>query len=909
MVGRLFYVWVFSLGLVGLIGSYLIRPRPYELAYMTMQDMQFEKALKQFSKLKEEGDYSVKVVMPLSKLYLQYGKVDEAIDLMEKFVKDHPDNVAAIEQLGVYYQYAQRPGDYLRNLEALYVLQPSDKVLRELANIYNFYGSYDKQIAALEQLIAKYKPTEQDFVNLAYMYASQGRNKEAVILLDKMFAKFSYEVSDDTVEFAITRYMDLGEEDKAINIASEFASKKKSVESAIRFASKLYNKGRADMAMEILKPYEKESGTNMAFFARYIELQIDNGQKDVAYERLKYMADNHILPQMVLDRYVFLLADRKSSAEIGVLLQDNKYDFNQVLATTLLDVLYVVSLQQQNQQAQTLKSRLDPAFLGRYPALDAAIKLIGHDRDGVAACDRMLKSDDLNELERIKLTKIAYAAGQKELVTAGLNGFTRTQGSINKEQMFNIAELYFDVKRPEDGFAYFNNLKQNKPGIYQREIEHIWALMATAVGHEKEVVEWAKQAKPQNLVLVDIFGKSLEYQRKEIALYVANALYDHAQTFQYRRFVADALLLNNRNEEALVIYQELVQKDQSQYVLDGYLTVLERLSKTAQEPRKSEIREELHHYLLAKLTKPGTHEAGKREVAYALYEHGWNDEAEAIFFELAKNAKPESSDVAQLLYLWKGKPKPDRLEWLRERTASADPKEKSIWYKRLVEAGQRDYIIEAVNQTGYWNQSREIRDLYLEVLAEKKQYSALRPLLVKEIGQERDIKRLARLSQIAQGADLGDVAELGYNKLLAVAPQNYEALKELALLNYYRGGYTAANRYFGEYFQKATQADHLTHFYYGDLLDRDFKTSQAQQHYHAALDTINSLAHPNVETLSIKGQLLFKTGQEADAIRLYNDLLSRPQATPQMRADFANLLMNAGRYKEAEHVLFSRKGF
>ena len=91
--------------------------------------------------------------MPLTRIYLQYGEVDRAVELMEDFVARNPHNEQALYQLGRYFQYAQQPHAYIRNLEVLAALSPSEERLRELSDSYNFLGIHDKQVKVLKTLI------------------------------------------------------------------------------------------------------------------------------------------------------------------------------------------------------------------------------------------------------------------------------------------------------------------------------------------------------------------------------------------------------------------------------------------------------------------------------------------------------------------------------------------------------------------------------------------------------------------------------------------------------------------------------------------------------------------------------------------------------------------------------------
>ena len=142
-------------------------PLDRELAFLRFKDQLYESARAELEQRLAEGDLSVGVVRPLAELHLQYADVDSAILLLERFVAEHPDDLAARRVLGTYYQFGQRPYDYLRNLEQVAARAPTQAVLRELAEIYSWMDEPDKQIATLAQLDARGQATADDLVALA----------------------------------------------------------------------------------------------------------------------------------------------------------------------------------------------------------------------------------------------------------------------------------------------------------------------------------------------------------------------------------------------------------------------------------------------------------------------------------------------------------------------------------------------------------------------------------------------------------------------------------------------------------------------------------------------------------------------------------------------------------------------
>ena len=101
------YLIIGVLAVLGLLASLLLMPRSNEIALMQFKDKRFEEARTAYEKQLESGKITVDVANGLTDLYLQYGRIDDAVKIMERFVKENPRNIESREELGKIYQYAQ----------------------------------------------------------------------------------------------------------------------------------------------------------------------------------------------------------------------------------------------------------------------------------------------------------------------------------------------------------------------------------------------------------------------------------------------------------------------------------------------------------------------------------------------------------------------------------------------------------------------------------------------------------------------------------------------------------------------------------------------------------------------------------------------------------------------------------
>ncbi|MBF0349377.1 MAG: tetratricopeptide repeat protein, partial [Magnetococcales bacterium] len=179
-----YYILGVVLSLIGISLGYLLLPSVETLALMNLRDQDYATALALFERqLEGEGRLPDSAILPLSNLYLQNGQVEQAIDVLEGFLKKNPDHLEARKELGKLYQYAQRPMDYLENLEVLHRLEPTMEVLQQLANLYSYSANIKKQMQILEEMQKRYPRHVGGYRDLARLLMSAGEFERTVAVL------------------------------------------------------------------------------------------------------------------------------------------------------------------------------------------------------------------------------------------------------------------------------------------------------------------------------------------------------------------------------------------------------------------------------------------------------------------------------------------------------------------------------------------------------------------------------------------------------------------------------------------------------------------------------------------------------------------------------------------------------
>ncbi len=167
----------------------LMVPSKRELANIYFRDKDFVKARTFYEEEYDDGDRNIDVYGALSRIYLQNGDVDRAIKLFEELHKREPKSIRILTDLGTLYQYAQRPKDYTKTLEERRKLDPTEKVLRDLSDIYNFNGRYRDQIGVLRELVERGWSNTKDLISIVYLYASIGQPQKSIDFINELLAK------------------------------------------------------------------------------------------------------------------------------------------------------------------------------------------------------------------------------------------------------------------------------------------------------------------------------------------------------------------------------------------------------------------------------------------------------------------------------------------------------------------------------------------------------------------------------------------------------------------------------------------------------------------------------------------------------------------------------------------------
>ncbi len=597
------------LAVLGVGLSTLLVPRQQELALMRLKDKDFDEARREYEIQLAAGKLTASVVMPLTQLYLQYGNVTGAVALMERFVAANPVNVEARQRLGVLYQYAQRPDDYLENLEAANRVQATEDNLRRLSSIYNYQARYDKQIEALSALVEMSAAKTSDYVDLARLQASLQQLPDAVATLQRMEARFPQAIYGDLVELLVSVLLDSGEPRAAFDRALSWLGQSPRADDVARFASQLAARGQPTLGAKLIEPYERLAETNPVLLTELTRIDVSLDRVDAAFNRLFRLRAENRLPAAVVGQFIELALNRQ---DLGLALDlAAKADIGALSGWVLTSLADAAMGQGREAFVQSMVDRLGDSFLAARPVLAASLALSRGDAASAARWIAIAEANaSLSLDQRLGLAGVYRKAGRDR---DGLQLLARLadSGELPEGMLDDLAATYIEMRAATEGMERFAKLRRDRPSL---QVEGAWARLAARAGRAAEILEWLKRPaaiQTERNTLIDLFYAGIDSDNNSLALAASEILWTRDGQLADRRRLAEALLAADRPTEALPHLREIYAADPS--VRELYAAALTQ-ARAAGLP----VVDEMKAFFVAQLGEPALPEARETEIIWAL---------------------------------------------------------------------------------------------------------------------------------------------------------------------------------------------------------------------------------------------------------------------------------------------------
>jgi outer membrane protein assembly factor BamD (BamD/ComL family) len=469
-----------SIVVVIVIGfSLLIIPRKAELGLMYKKGRQYELAKYEFKKQSHKGDLSTKVTIPLMELFLHFGEIDQAIDLIERFVAKNPKDTLARELLGNLYRDGMKPQKYILNLEKTALLEPTEKSLRELIYLHQTQGQPEKALEFLKTVIQRFPATSIDYFTLAFLQAKNGNLSDALHTLERFEGEHPQSVSINMKELEVHLLIDLGQIDKIHKRASNWLVKNFSFSSLTRLVQLFRSKKQSLSALQLMKTFDSSfkktpqvtprspdskiikipngvlspkreksfANTELVRLLRneYIDLQFQNLTKREALAKMNELSKGEGLPDSLMEEYIDLALELKEySLLFDMVMKSSPENVNKNLLLVLSEVTLSAKV---NDSMEDVLEKFGDEFLSPRPLL--AARLMDHlsDRESTFRWLKKVEAQpDLTLDQQIELIHFYNKLGMPERAKIK-NGTLAEMNELSKGEGLpdSLMEEYIDL--------------------------------------------------------------------------------------------------------------------------------------------------------------------------------------------------------------------------------------------------------------------------------------------------------------------------------------------------------------------------------------------------------------------------------------------------------------------------------
>ncbi|MBM3570166.1 MAG: tetratricopeptide repeat protein, partial [Alphaproteobacteria bacterium] len=547
-----------ALLVVGAVGVSLgLVPDARELAFMQYRAQNIEEAEKQLSAQVEAGVLDAAVVNPLIDVYVNVGKVDAAIRLLETYTASAPDDVSALGKLASLFRFAQRTGHFLAAFEALTESAPTRERLRDLIDLYQFHGRYVAQERVLARYVALGFGQPDDYEELALLQAALNDFDGALRTMVAMESRFARRVNDDVATLHVALLLDRGDVRGAIERARRYIRDVRDPHGAAAVAGLMQARGLGPQAYDLLQPIAALAETSETLTAVLIDLEIETGRREAALRRLATLDRTGKLP------------DNRGATLIDLTLAagrvDQAFELTQRFDPELLPDWLLIGLIESAIQsdrillATDLTTRLGDDFLATKPTLAAGLALRQGRRDlaerwiQVAANDPRLPLDEQLELARL------FARTDRVERAIALMTKLAEEPATPLATIGDLALLYIERDRAAEGLTLFRRLRRERASP---SLDAGWARLEAKVGDARTVLAWLSTARqPDSQLLVDLFHIASDRKQLDLALLAAELDFRRSASNAARRRFAEGLIAAGQPREALLHLRQLLPGD------------------------------------------------------------------------------------------------------------------------------------------------------------------------------------------------------------------------------------------------------------------------------------------------------------------------------------------------------------
>lgn len=721
----------------------------------------------------------------------------------------------------------------------------------------------------------------------------------------------------------------------------------------------LHYSGHADKAIALVEPHLEMLERSPDLVVAYVQANITAGRSDHAYAILQKIDEAGRMSPQLYPPYLELAIKREDIPAAETIA--NKLDTAAFNEEQALNIIELARANNAETVLKTLTTRFaEPQVIEGKPVLAAVISILNNTKDQDSKIETALNTT-LSSVQRIRLAESCARAKKTACFDAIVKQFP-PMDEMSPAQIAEYAQLYIIADRPAE-LVDPVGAKAAMPNAHADVVfaYHRLAASAGRMDVMKPWLEANANTTPI-AQLQELFYLAHNHHRTEVASDIAERLYARDPSPMNRDMMVMAYLDADKPEKALPLLREqikepgtndglyiatlskLARKDASarkelgdyalvslqsqhgdarQQINYGYVLINTGRSKDVMPFAKAYSAERGGEWkkMYAQLTqKPGTgtaavkltreqriamaqsktiSTANKRQIAFSLLNDGYKADATVIFMDLAKDKGPESQEVKDLMFMWGGKLNKDQLAWLQQRAATASPYDKSRWGDLINNGADDNAVLSYVSATPGSLYNQPLRKRYFRILASTGSRQNYDTAMRDWVAQTTDVPALSDYAATAQAYGYREAAMNGYNRVLAIDPNNPTALSQLAALNFSKGKYTEAdqnlNRYLGNaQVQPAVPIESnpaQAHFYKAELLRRQGDVAGANAEYAQVVQLTMESPTTSADALSRLYTAKFRLGQHGEAKAGFEQLLASHPDDKSILADYMSALI------------------
>lgn len=759
-----FYSIIIFTFVAGLIAGIYLIPDSTTMGLYYLNSAKYDKAIKILNSAYKKGDYSIDVIIPLSRLYIKTGEVHKGIKIIRDYISKHQNSLEARELLGDYLKKAQESAEYINNLEHIFALSSSPKVLKKLSKLYKQRGDIQKEIRTAIKLINNkhIKASSDTYKKLVYYYASNNNHEKAVNTIHRFINKKNVKnLKLNTARLFLTVLLDNNKNDLAYKFALKYL---KNNDEKIKVASitNLFSKNnKKQVSLKLLTKLLKDSKKEYNYLHAFYLSQ--NGKRKQAYNLLKEKFSNSNFNKDSAE-FLLKLAIQNNDKKIIKKIVKN-FNLKNFSEDTLVQLSLNCLSRKDVKLSQIVSKNLGSNYLSMNKLISYLLKNVNKNRNLTRILSNTINNFNLTESQKYILANFAYGNG---IYQQSYNIFKDTP-NLNILRNLGIKKacnLIIQYGNPSKSIKFFEKkYKQENNFSFKASLLYL----SIASDRNKKINKYLLNTnKPYPLqYLLYAFDAAERYDKSELALTLAQKIFKKNKGVKGKLCYAKAYYLKKNFSRSLTYINKV--KKLTNISKREILKILNKISKEKQED--ANLNNMFNKIIKRILSSKNITIPEKAEIAYILVNLRQKKKAQKLFWQIAYETNHYSQYLDQALFLSQNKIPEKYLSWIIKKIKSKGPKNFSSrkWISVLIKGGKLKKVISLIAQSEI---TPDNIDLYLEALAKsekKKKFDKFLNILIKQ-------KWLNKLNDTQKINLLNSVVDLkGYNKFA------YQIIKTIPL--------------------------------------------------------------------------------------------------------------------------------